>query len=163
MSRAEPRFDLDLTYGKAGEALVGTFIEWIATGSGKVEVKRKRILDLQFYIETHCDKGRKGHFAESGILVTTAEAWVFVIGDTNISVIVPTTVLRQMLDHVTSRDKEAEIGNCPTKGKLIDLNTMLYVIKKSRLNPTPKLSADSVVVRSEPLRDQEVIASNIRW
>jgi hypothetical protein len=74
--KAEPRFDLDYAYGRQGELQIGEFLEWIANGNGQVEVKRKRFLDLDFYVETHCDKGRKGNYQPSGISVTTAKMGV---------------------------------------------------------------------------------------
>ena len=36
----EPRFDLDLQYGKQGELQIEEFLKWIATGNGRVEIKR---------------------------------------------------------------------------------------------------------------------------
>lgn len=134
--KAEPRFDLDYSYGRQGELQIGEFLHWIASGNGQVEVKRKRYLDLEFYIETECDKGRKGVFEPSGISITTAEAWAFVIGETGISIIVPTSELRAMLDDVTAKNKTETDGRCPTRGKLINLGVLLYRHKqRDRLKP----------------------------
>jgi hypothetical protein len=142
ISKAEPRFDRDLTYGKQGELLIGTFLEWIANGNGRVEVKRKRYLDLDFYIETHCDKGKTGEYTLSGISVTTAEMWAFVIGESGISVMVPTVELRLMLEDPSTRDRSESDGNCPTRGKLVNLGALLYRHKRSlepkRETPTPQ-------------------------
>lgn len=134
MSKAEPRFDLDLKYGKQGELQIGDFLEWIASGNGRVEVKRKRILDLNFYVETACNKGRRGSYSPSGISVTTAEAWAYVIGDSGISLIVPTDLLRSMLEHPTTYDKHEDHGSCPTKGKLVNLGALLYEFRKRSCN-----------------------------
>jgi hypothetical protein len=128
--KAEPRFDLDYSYGREGEIQIAEFLGWIASDQGQVEVKRKRILDLFFYVETHCDKGRRGIYQPSGILVTTAKTWAFVIGDTRISVLFPIEELRAMLDDPSSRDKQEEHGSCPTRGKLISLSVALYRHKK---------------------------------
>lgn len=126
MSRAEPRFDLDLSYGQEGEKLIGAFLSWIAEGNNQIEVKRKSYLDLEFYVETHCDKGRTGTYQPSGISVTTATAWAFVLGDTNISVIIPTVELRALLDDPGAKDRKETHGSCPTRGKLISLALALY-------------------------------------
>lgn len=123
--RAEPRFDLDYAYGRQGELLIGDFLQWIASGNGRVEVKRKRYLDLEFYIETHCDKG-SGDYVPSGISITTAHAWAFVIADTGISMIVPTEEIRAMVEDPSARDRTATDGTCRTRGKLINMACLLY-------------------------------------
>jgi hypothetical protein len=123
MKKPEPRFDIDLKWGEQGELQIGEFLEWIAEGHGRVEVKRK--LDLDFYIETHCDKGRTGHYEPSGISISTAHAWAFVIGDTGIAVIVPADELRAALTECGALDREERDGNCPTRGKLISLWVLL--------------------------------------
>ena len=128
--RAEPRFDIDLQYGKQGELQIGEYLHWIATGNGRVEVKTKRQLDWYFYVETHCDKGRRGIYQPSGILITTAEAWAINIGDSGIALICPTDLIRLMVDDPTSRAKEEVDGACPTRGKLINLVALLFRYKQ---------------------------------
>lgn len=130
--RGEPRFDIDFKYGRQGELQIGELLDWIAAGNGRVEVKRKRILDLHFYVETHCDKGRTGAFASSGISVTTAHAWAFCIDDTGVAIIVPTDRLREMLDDPSTRDKCERDGSCPTRGKLVSLAVLLLREKQRR-------------------------------
>lgn len=121
MNRAEPAFDIDLAYGKQGELLIGDFLKGVANGDGRVEVKRKRRIDFEFYVETHCDKGRKGIYQPSGINVTKAEAWAFVVANTNICLFLPTETLKQFLSHRSVKSKEEKEGACPTKGKLVNL------------------------------------------
>lgn len=128
-NRNEPRFDLDLPYGKQGELQISEFLDWIATGNGRVEVKRKRYLDHRLYVETHCDKGRTGTYRPSGITTTTAHVWVFVIGDTGIHVAIPIDLLRFMLSDPSSRPREERDGDCPTRGMLIDFCVVLYRLK----------------------------------
>ncbi len=131
-SRAEPRFDRDFTYGRQGELQIGEFLDWIATGNGRVEVKRKRYLDHRIYVETHCDKGRTGVFQPSGINVTAAHLWAFVLDDTGIHISIPTDLLRQALDDPSSRDAEERDGSCPTRGKLVDFCVLLFRLKQRR-------------------------------
>lgn len=122
---AEPRFDIDATYGGQGELLLADYLTWLAEGNGRIEVKRKRYCDLRFYVETHCDKGRRGEYQPSGISVTTASAWAFVIADTGISIIVPTDELRAMITDSSTKDVAEADGTCPTRGKLINLTVLL--------------------------------------
>ena len=128
--RGEPRFDIDYRYGRQGELQIGEFLNWIANGDGRVEVKRKRYIDLELYVEIAHDKGRTGHYTPSGISVSEAEAWAFCIGDTGIAILVPTMILRDMLNDAHTKDREERDGSCPTKGKLINLGTLLYRQKR---------------------------------
>lgn len=131
--RAEPRFDIDYKYGHKGEVHVAELLENIASGNGRVEVKRKRYVDMYFYVETHCDKGRTGVFAPSGISVSTADAWVFVLADTGMSVVFPAETLRVMLDDASSQDRQEDDGNCPTRGKLVNFAAILFREKQRRV------------------------------
>ena len=96
-------------------------------------MKRKRICDLEFYIEQQCDYGGRGVFVDSGITVTTAHVWAIVIDDAEITVMVPTDLIRQMLDDPTSRRVQCRISDNPTKGTLINFGTLLYRYKTKRL------------------------------
>lgn len=141
--KAEPRFDINYAYGHEGEKQIEQLLRWVAGGRPEVEVKRKSFLDLYFYIETHCDKGRRGIYEPSGINVTTSKAWAFVIGDTGVSVFFPTDSLRMMLGDASTRDKEETDGSYPTKGKLISFATLLLRLKQQRENPTPPAPANT--------------------
>jgi len=153
--KAEPRFDIDATYGGQGELQIADYLTWLAEGNGRIEVKRKRYLDLNFYVETHCDKGRRGIFQPSGISVSTAAAWAFVIGETGISIIIPTDELRSMLNDPSSRDREERDGSCPTRGKLVSLNVLLY---RRRPAPSGKPAPAPPAPVSAPMT-----AADIRW
>ena len=123
-NRAEPKFDIDLEYGKQGEQHVDQVLREIACGNGKVEVKRKRLPDEWFYVETHCR--RDGQYWASGILNTTAETWAIVLADTGYTILAPTELLRRMVDDPSSRDKACQRGDFPTRGKLISLIVLLF-------------------------------------
>lgn len=129
-TKAEPRFDRDLKYGQEGEQRIEDLLGWVVNGDLRLEVKRKRVLDCKFYVETHCDKGRRGYFRPSGINATESKVWCFVIADTGIHVAVPTELLRASLDDASSEDKEETDGTCPTRGKLIDLAVLLNRLRK---------------------------------
>ena len=121
--KAEPRFDIDLKYGRQAELLFGDYLDWIAAGNGRVEIKRKRYLDMNFYVEQECDKGRTGAYTPSGINVTDADLWVFMIQDTGIALCIPTSILRSAMQH--GYPKQAQEGNCPTKGMLVHIGAIL--------------------------------------
>src|SRR3990167_6722018 len=106
VSRAEPRFDLDLKYGQEAEARISKIFKWFGNGDRRLEVKRKRYLDHYIYVETHCDKGRTGVFEPSGINRTTAAIWFFVIDRTDIHITLPTALLRSAMDDPSSQDRE---------------------------------------------------------
>jgi len=168
--RAEPRFDIDYAWGREAECQIEQLLRWIANGDPTVEVKRKSVLDLYFYIETHCDKGRRGEYVPSGISVTTAKAWGFVIGDTGLSVFFPTDSLRMMLDDASTRDKEETHGSCPTKGKLVSLAVLLYREKKrlAAITAVPPLPAQTKSKQEPEAKPQtrierELLDTDINW
>jgi len=130
MSLAEPRWDRDLEYGKQGELRFGKLLQWIAGGNGRVENKRKRRLDLWLYVEAECDKGRSGLFTPSGISRTQADVWTFECGETGITFVIPTPLLRKAFDHPTSRPARETDGSCPTRGRLVNVAAILAVAKE---------------------------------
>jgi len=157
--RNEPRFDLDVKYGGQGELQIGDFLEWIAQGNGRVEVKRKSYLDLKFYIETHHDVGARGTFTPSGISVSTSACWCFVLDDTGIHIAVPTDLIRDALTEKSSTPKQQLLGSVPTRGMLIDFCVLLYRLKQHRERPpgpAPVRAAPRPSVR--PFTD-----ADIRW
>ena len=136
----EPRFDLDVEYGKQAEFHVAELLDWLGTGNGRVEVKRKRYCDLSFYVETACTKKGGVVYEPSGITVTTADAWAFVIGDTGITVLIPIDELRAMLDDPSTRDTEQPAGPCKSRGKLINVAAVLYRCKQRRASKPSQLN-----------------------
>ena len=128
--RREPRFDIDYEYGRQAELQLGDLLDSIARGDGRAESKRKRAIDHKFYIETECLRG--GQYVPSGINDTDAHAWVIAIADTEISVVIPTSVLRWYLalDDPSTRDKQCTRGSHPTRGKVIDFCVLLYRYKQ---------------------------------
>lgn len=168
VSKAEPRFDLDLAYGRKGEIHISEMLDAIISGNGKIEIKTKRILDLYFYVETHCDKGRTGSFGPSGINVTTADTWAFVLGKSMISIFIPTRLIRSMLCDASSRDKNESDGSCPTRGKLINLGALLarYKRESDRAQSERKPADVPEIVERAPLRREDIVliqSDDIRW
>ena len=73
-------WDLDLTHGQVGEALVNDLL----TGGFTVEVKRDRrwAETGTVYIEIKCWSNTQNDFIDSGLLVTKADYWAFVLHET---------------------------------------------------------------------------------
>lgn len=154
VAKAEPRFDIDLKYGKEAEERLRRVFKWIADGSSKVEVKRKRMLDFDVYVETHCDYGARGVFVPSGINETASIAYAIDIADTGISIVIDTSLLKDAIsDRLPGvRDVDARRGSCPTKGKLIPLVSLLYRLKKGHLKPSEApVVTESVQVNDGPV------------
>jgi len=82
-------FDLDFSYGRKGEQLV----EDLLTEGKRIEVKRDRKWHLtnNVYIEVECFFTKDNKWAPSGLAVTEAEYWAFVLKKTVL--MLPTTVL----------------------------------------------------------------------
>ena len=86
-------FDLDFGYGRQGETLV----EELLTGGKTVEVKRDRrwVETGNLYIETGCYFTKIDDWAPSGLFVTEAAYWAFVIQESIF--IVPTETLKEVV------------------------------------------------------------------
>lgn len=136
VAKAEPRFDLDLEYGREAEQRLAELFDYLAEGSAKVEVKRKRIIDLWLYVEQFCDKGKTGNFRPSGISVSTAHVYAFAIAGTGIMIVIPTALLRESLSHPSVRDSAETDGTCPTRGKLVHLRALFDTYQKSAKAPS---------------------------
>jgi hypothetical protein len=90
----EPHFDIDREYGEEGEEIVRRFLR---LSKDQIEVKRKRCIDDLFYVEHEHDPGARGRYRPSGIAITRADYFVYVIADTGILVCFPTEFLRERL------------------------------------------------------------------
>jgi hypothetical protein len=73
-------WDLDLTHGQVGEALVNDLL----TGGFTVEVKRDRrwAQTGNVYIEISCFSNLENKWKASGLVITKADYWAFVLNET---------------------------------------------------------------------------------
>lgn len=118
-------FDLDFGYGRKGEQLV----EALLTEGKTVEVKRDRKwwATNNIYIEVECWFNKSKSWEPSGLMVTTAEYWAFVL-ERGV-VMVPT-------DHVHYAIREfgkeitCEIPPNWSKGYLITIEDLLTTMKE---------------------------------
>lgn len=119
----EPRWDHDRVYGEQGERVVESLRELGL--AGRIETKRKRYADDEFYIELQQDPGRRGAFKPSGLNTTEAEYWAYVINSSGIVVFIPVVLLRDALRAGRGTRAEEDHGDNPTRGRLIGLNSLL--------------------------------------
>lgn len=134
----EPRFDLDLDYGKQGELFV-TDIAGAISG-GMVEVKRdgRWAYTGNVYVEYQCRRA-SGQYEPSGIATSDATVWAFVLGDTEATVFVPAGLLKEFCrEKFRAPNKhyylrEETHGSHPTKGVLVPLKELMdWCAKRGR-------------------------------
>ena len=116
-------FDLDFRYGYAGEQLV----EELLTNGKTVEVKRDRrwYETGNLYIEVECWYNSTQSWQASGIAVTEADYWAFVLEESVL--MIPTiNVIQAINQH--GRQITCEIPPNKSRGFLITVNDLLAVM-----------------------------------
>ena len=118
-------FDLDFGYGRKGEQLVDELL----TGKITVEVKRDRkwFKTNNLYIETECYFLKTQAWEPSGLGVTEASYWAFVLQESTL--IVPTDVLRFAVKEY-GREIKCEIPPNISKGYLITVDDLMTATRK---------------------------------
>jgi hypothetical protein len=113
-------FDLDFGYGRKGEQLV----EQLLTEGKRIEVKRDRKWwsTNNIYIEVECFFRKSMSWEPSGINVTEAEYWAFVLEKAVI--MVPTDHVRWAVKY-RGREITCEIPPNLSKGFLITVEDLL--------------------------------------
>jgi hypothetical protein len=126
MTTYEPKFDHDYQYGRQGELLIGDALAALRDGQGRIEVKRKRYLDGKIYVELLQDPGGTGkRWKPSGLNVTDAEWWVYVVGETGVLLFFPTDLLRWAIKTDAGRPCAEKDGDNPTEGRLLTVAWLL--------------------------------------
>jgi hypothetical protein len=123
MSRSD--FDLDYGYGLQGENLVDALLR----GANTVEVKRdRRWWDTgNIYIETECYFQTSQSWEQSGLSVTRAEYWAFVL-ESGV-VLVPTNHVKYAVK-IFGRAITCDIEPNKSKGYLIKAEDLLMAMKE---------------------------------
>ena len=118
-------FDLDFRYGYAGEQLV----EELLTNGKTVEVKRDRRWHEtgNLYIEVECWYNSTQSWQASGIAVTEADYWAFVLEESVL--MIPTLNVIQAINKY-GREINCEIPPNKSRGFLITVNDLLTVMGK---------------------------------
>lgn len=110
-------FDLDFSKGKAGENLVEGAIVALCEGSTvevKTDLKWQKTGNL--YVETECFYQTSQSWEPSGLSVTKATHWAFVLN--GLIIILPTDDLRKVVE-VEGTTIECKIEPNPSRGFLI--------------------------------------------
>lgn len=134
MTGWNPHWDLDVPYGEDGERVANEVIGWLFESDPRVEVKRKRRLDDWIYVELAQDPGGTGtRWRESGLNVTKADLWAFIIADTGIVLFFPTDLLRWAVRRTDAGKSCAETdGNNPTEGRLFRISWLIQATQNWR-------------------------------
>ena len=120
-------FDLDRRYGEAGELETLGILKPGST----YEVKHKTFVDDLFYVEYEQlphHSVEAGIYKPSGIAISTADYWAFVIADTGVVVIVPRERLQavaRLSYKIPDRRKETNDSDNPTRGVLVAFKELL--------------------------------------
>lgn len=117
-------FDLDLSVGHEGEALVNDLLTGGKTVEVKTDLKWKDTGNL--YIETLCWSHNKNTWYPSGLDSTKADYWAFVLEGATL--IVPTEAVRMALS-LFGRPITCNIEPNPSKGFLIKPEQILNIMK----------------------------------
>lgn len=117
-------FDLDFSFGRVGEQLV----ESLLTEGKRIEVKRDRKWSVtgNVYIETECFFTKNNAWAPSGLSVTEAEYWAFVLNKTVI--MLPTSTLWQAVK-TYGREITCEIPPNLSRGYLVKVVDLIEASK----------------------------------
>ena len=117
-------FDLDFSFGRVGEQLV----ESLLTEGKRIEVKRDRKWNItgNVYIETDCFFTKNNAWAPSGLSVTEAEYWAFVLNKTVI--MLPTSTLWQAVK-TYGREITCEIPPNLSRGYLVKVVDLIEASK----------------------------------
>ena len=114
-------FDLDFLHGQEGEAIVYELL----TGGKTIEVKRDRKWKQtgNLYIETECWYNSDNAWKLSGLRVTKADRWAFVLE--SLVLIVPTEQLvKTIINH--GKPITCDIPPNPSRGYLIKVHHLLH-------------------------------------
>ena len=124
-------FDLDFGYGRKGEQLV----EELLTEGKKIEVKRDRKwwVTGNLYVEVECWFNKSKSWEPSGIMVTEAEYWAFVLEKGVL--MVPTSHVHYAIKEF-GREITCEIPPNRSKGFLITVGNLLEAMRKLKNEPT---------------------------
>lgn len=119
-------WDLDLRDGQAGEGMVANLL---SLETIEVKTDRRWVETGNIYIETECWYNKSQTWEPSGIRVSKASHWAYVLE--NSVIIVPTEMLREMLwESPYKTPIECNIEPNPSKGFLITPANLLEYVRK---------------------------------
>ena len=124
----QPDFDIDYEIGKQGELYVLRIIDSLKEGQ-RVEVKTDEMAERtgNVYVEYACKY--RGEWKPSGIAITQAPLWAFVIGEA--VVVAQTDRLKDIARYYWDKPghlKNCKVGSHPTRGVTIPLRELIRML-----------------------------------
>ena len=135
MEITKSSFDLDFSYGREG----GKLVEQLLTNGKTVEVKRDRKWHKtnNVYIEVECWYLKSQSWEPSGLSVTQADYWAFVLEEGVI--MVPTDYVRYVVKN-WGHEITCEIPPNRSKGYLVTIENLLSAMKLLRKGSADEIS-----------------------
>jgi hypothetical protein len=117
-------WDIDLRYGKLGESKVADLLS-LKTVEVKTDRRWKETGNL--YIETECYYVKDNSWKPSGVRVSKASHWAFVLESSVL--IIPTDILKEVVWH-SNRPITCNIPPNPSRGYLVTPAQLLEQVKQ---------------------------------
>lgn len=120
------KWDISLRHGEEQEALVKWALVGVQTGRTEVKCDSRARSTGNLYVEYQ--QGGSGRWRKSGIAVTAADIWAFVIPDPLLVLLVETSRLKDMARQARAAGRKAETrhqGDMPTRGALVPIDSIV--------------------------------------
>ena len=126
----DSNWDIDLRAGEAGESKIA---DLLSLDTAEVKTDRRWKDTGNLYIETECYYKNSQAWEPSGLQVSKATHWAFVLEDSVL--IVPTFRLREAI-HEHHRPITCNIPPNPSRGALITVGTLIEHIRTAKEKET---------------------------
>lgn len=134
-TQPQPKWDIDYESGRQAEIWVSDLRESLLSDSIEVKHDRKSADTGNIYLEYECLK--RGKWCKSGIAVSTARLWVFVLVKDEFAIVITTERLKALARNSyknVKRRKEERDGSHPTKGVVIPISELVVSILREHRN-----------------------------
>jgi len=122
----DSNWDLDLRAGLTGESRVA---DLLSLDTVEVKTDRRWVETGNVYIETSCYYVKSNSWELSGLSVSKATHWAFVLEDT--VVIVPTYRLKEAIGRI-GKTITCNIPPNPSRGYLINVSSLIELVRQTR-------------------------------
>ena len=126
----EPRWDLDYEVGRQGELWVQDIADSLRSDAREVKVDERFADTGNVYVEYECRY--RGQYRPSGIAITEAPVWVFVLQSEGLALVVSTDLLRGVSreGYRAGRVAECSRGSYPTRGVLVPVARLISEVRR---------------------------------
>ena len=126
----EPRWDLDYEVGRQGELWVQNIADSLRSDAREVKVDERFAETGNVYVEYACRY--RGQYRPSGIAITEAPVWVFVLQPEGLALVVSTELLRRVSreGYLAGRVAECSRGSHPTRGVLVPVARLISEVRR---------------------------------